>query len=85
MFYEAMRCSGVRNRKAKVMYYAVYKFGPHWPAPGLRRSSRQLVARTRSGTPKLLTEVRRIQNFVESEDPSLEQIEADAIRTTSIQ
>lgn len=30
MFYEAMRCSGVGAVKAKVMYYAVYRFGPKW-------------------------------------------------------
>ncbi|RYD80283.1 MAG: DUF1353 domain-containing protein, partial [Verrucomicrobiaceae bacterium] len=33
MFYNAMRCSGVKESKAKVMYLAVYKFGPTWPAP----------------------------------------------------
>ncbi len=31
MFYEAMRCSGVAEAKAKIMYYAVYRFGPRWP------------------------------------------------------
>jgi len=31
MFYEAMRCSGVAPAKAKIMYYAVYRFGPRWP------------------------------------------------------
>nr|WP_314464307.1 DUF1353 domain-containing protein [uncultured Novosphingobium sp.] len=30
MFYEAMRCSGTGEAKAKVMYYAVYRFGPRW-------------------------------------------------------
>ncbi|WGM37667.1 DUF1353 domain-containing protein [Caulobacter sp. NIBR1757] len=34
MFYEAMRCSGVGLAKAKTMYYAVYRFGPRWDAPG---------------------------------------------------
>jgi hypothetical protein len=29
-FYEAMRCSGVEDWRAKVMYYAVYHFGPRW-------------------------------------------------------
>ena len=31
MFYEAMRCSGTGAAKAKVIYYAVYRFGPRWP------------------------------------------------------
>jgi hypothetical protein len=30
MFYEGMRCSGVPIVKAKIMYYAVYRFGPRW-------------------------------------------------------
>lgn len=29
-FYEAMRCSGVGEARAKVMYYAVHRFGPRW-------------------------------------------------------
>ena len=33
MFYNAMRCSGVGPIKAKIMFYAVYRFGPHWPSP----------------------------------------------------
>ena len=32
-FYDAMRCGGVGEAKAKIMYYAVYYFGPHW-GPG---------------------------------------------------
>lgn len=34
MFYDAMRCSEVAKLKAKVMFYAVYRFGPRWPDPG---------------------------------------------------
>lgn len=34
MFYEAMRCSGVGPVQAKVMFYAVYRFGPRWSLPG---------------------------------------------------
>ncbi|WP_249604766.1 DUF1353 domain-containing protein [Chromobacterium sp. IRSSSOUMB001] len=30
VFYEAMLCSGVFEPKAKIMYYAVYSFGPRW-------------------------------------------------------
>jgi hypothetical protein len=35
MFHDAMRCSGVSRAKAGVMFYAVYRFGPRWPAQGL--------------------------------------------------
>lgn len=30
MFYEACRCGGVDERTAKMMYWAVYHFGPRW-------------------------------------------------------
>lgn len=35
VFYEAMRCSEVPKAKAKVMYYAVYRFGPRWKMESL--------------------------------------------------
>lgn len=30
MFYEACRCGGVDEANAKILYYAVYHFGPRW-------------------------------------------------------
>ncbi|MDP1798382.1 MAG: DUF1353 domain-containing protein [Planctomycetaceae bacterium] len=30
MFYHACRCGGVEERTAKLMYWAVYHFGPRW-------------------------------------------------------
>lgn len=33
MFYYAMRCGGVGERRALAMYYAVYNYGPHWREP----------------------------------------------------
>lgn len=33
MFYPAMRCSGVSAITARIMFYAVYRFGPRWPDP----------------------------------------------------
>lgn len=30
MFYDACRCGGVDERTAKLMYWAVYHFGPRW-------------------------------------------------------
>ncbi|MBJ7417571.1 MAG: DUF1353 domain-containing protein [Niveispirillum sp.] len=31
-FHDAMLCSGVSDARAKIMYYAVYRFGPRWTA-----------------------------------------------------
>ena len=32
MFYQALLATGVANAKARLMYYAVYTFGPRWTA-----------------------------------------------------
>jgi hypothetical protein len=37
MFYNASRCGGVDELKAKVMYWAVYHFGKRWPEPTAER------------------------------------------------
>ena len=34
MFYNACRCGGVPEQKAKALYLAVYHFGPQWTLPG---------------------------------------------------
>jgi endonuclease G, mitochondrial len=83
MFYEAMRCSGVRELKAKTMYYAVYKFGPQWPSPSLRGATRDITSPTRPKPRSAPTaeEVRRIKDFVARTNPTLEQIKADAVKT----
>jgi Protein of unknown function (DUF1353) len=33
MFYQACRCGGVEEPKAKMLYWAVYHFGPRWETP----------------------------------------------------
>jgi len=32
MFYEALIKAGVSEQKAKILYFAVYQFGPRWEA-----------------------------------------------------
>lgn len=46
MFWQAMRCSGVGAARAAVMYYAVRRFGPRWPDPGLEGFAAQPVLST---------------------------------------
>ncbi len=89
MGVDAMRCSGVRDTKAKVMYYAVYKFGPHWPTPGVMGALSDIF---RGSAPKTLAtqprkratkaDVRRIQAFVNAKNPTLPEIETDALRSS---
>jgi endonuclease I/V8-like Glu-specific endopeptidase len=74
MFHDAMRCSGVPLLKAKVMFYAVYRFGPRWRL-GQEATSAVLSFEKRAPTdadaPSLLEDARTIY----AENPSLEEIE----------
>jgi hypothetical protein len=45
MFFNAMMASGVDTIKAKVMYAAVYHFGPRWSLPGQPTEERRLQER----------------------------------------
>jgi Protein of unknown function (DUF1353) len=89
MFYNAMRCSGVGAVEAKTMYYALYKFGHHWKFP-IRRAKRvkekELRAASAEVVPKAIpvneSEIDQARDWIQSAEPSLEQIEqrADAER-----
>ena len=67
MFYEACRAGGVGEQKAKLMYAAVYHFGPKW-APG---GTSMFLLRTMP----VEEGVAQVKTFVESGNPSLEEIE----------
>jgi hypothetical protein len=65
MFYAASRCGGVEQTKAKVMFAAVYHFGPRWGAGEGQRAFRTDE------------DFKRIRNYVESNpDVTLEEIES---------
>jgi hypothetical protein len=68
MFYEACRAGGVGDQTAKLMYSAVYHFGPKW-APG---GAAMFYMRTMS----VEEEFAQLKTFVESGDRSLEEIES---------
>ena len=71
MFYSAMRCSGVSPTKAKIMFYAVYRFGPRWPDGGLET----MAAPIQPAQADPLTFVADAQS-ISLLDPSLEEIES---------
>lgn len=64
MFYAAMRAKGVKEKQAKLMYAAVYKFGPRW-----NKVRKQIVKEPS------LSEVSELKDWVNKENPSLEKIE----------
>ena len=75
MFYNASRCGGVEETKAKVMYAAVYHFGPRWGAgKGIRpfRTDEDFL---------------RIKDYIKSNPSiSLEQIEnLDQAKLTALE
>jgi hypothetical protein len=72
VFYEAMRTSGVAERQAKVMYAAVYRFGPRWGTATSERGGR-LLKRMSSEEVRLF--LRALEAWVEKERPSLSNIE----------
>jgi len=77
MFHDAMRCSGVGKAKAKLMYYAVYRFGPRWSLAQEANEAPTFERRvpTDADAAGLLKDARTIY----ANDPSLEQIEAMAL------
>lgn len=92
MFYTAMRCSGVSPQKAKVMYTAVYRFGPHWPEP--KKGVGALLNETSNFNQDLLpseplgetlsaapteADVNAIKSWVENEDPELDKLRTKPI------
>jgi len=81
MFYNAMRCSGVGIVEAKTMYYALLRHGHHWKHP-IRRAvavqPSELTPPAERATSVDPGEVNEIQNWIETNNPSLEQIEAHA-------
>ncbi len=62
MFYEGCRCGGVPEAKAKLMYAAVYHFGPRWK---IREVSESRVASLPDGTTRTITVTRKIADDIE--------------------
>ena len=76
MFYEACRCGGVPEKKAKILYYAVATFGPKWEY--LMQSTEdgggvkaQVVQTTQ---PLSQEELTRIEAYFAEHDPDVEDI-----------
>jgi uncharacterized protein DUF1353 len=74
MFYNAMRCSGVGVVTAKTMYYALVRHGRHW------KHRRATLAHEPPPRPTAVSpaDVSEIQQWVEKNDPSLDEIESHA-------
>lgn len=73
MFYKGMRCSGVPANKAKVMFAAVWYYGPRWdkPIPLLKHIKTQELEESKEPTKK---EIQDIKDWVKKYDPSIQEI-----------
>jgi hypothetical protein len=77
VFYNAMRAADVDEQTAKILYGAVYLFGPRWgpgTAPGQRNAA---LASTPAQQEEAL---KALKDFVEEENPDLESLIAEAKR-----
>jgi uncharacterized protein DUF1353 len=77
VFYNAMRAADVDENTAKIMYGAVYLFGPRWgpgTAPGQRNAAPAVSAEQQKAM------VEDLKTFIETENPDLESLEAQAKR-----
>ena len=74
MFYNASRCGGVGEVRAKVMYAAVFHFGPRWQAGGRGPAA---FAPAQRG-PRVEENFEALKAYVETNNPSLEEIETVA-------
>lgn len=82
MFYDACRCGGVEETKAKLLYYAVYNYGPRWEqvtTKGWAPSDASMAPTTpvRQSMPEpSAEEVQRAIAYFDHNNPSIEAIES---------
>ena len=81
MFYEACRCGGVGVAKAKLMYYAVWQFGPRWEIETtllVRDEQEVRVTSPRDITPPpaTLADVKAAVTYFATHDPPADEIPA---------
>ena len=80
VFYFAMRAAHVDEKTAKIMYGAVYLFGPRWgpgTAPGQRAAP---VKATQEQQEKV---VKGLQDLVDKDNPDLDSLLAEAKRMSA--
>jgi Protein of unknown function (DUF1353) len=77
VFYYAMRAANVDEQTAKIMYTAVYLFGPRW-GPGTGPGQRAAAVKATPEQQEAV--VKGLQNLVAKENPDLDSLLAQAKR-----
>ena len=80
VFYFAMRAAHVDERTAKVMYSAVYLFGPRW-GPGTGPGQRSAPVKATPEQQEAM--VKELQALVDKENPDLDSLVAQAKRMSA--
>ena len=80
VFYFAMRAANVDEKTAKIMYGAVYLFGPRW-GPGTGPGQRSAPVKATSEQQQEV--VKELQGLVEKDNPDLDNLVAEAKRMTA--
>lgn len=79
MFYEACRCGGVGEKKAKLIYWAVQNFGPRWRIVGRKAAEDGAVLRVSqpiSSPAPPANIVAIVEDYFEANNPTLTEIES---------
>lgn len=75
VFYYAMRAANVDEKTAKIMYGAVYLFGPRW-GPGTQPG--QHAAPIQASAERQTEVVRQLEQLVDKDNPALDDLLAKA-------
>jgi hypothetical protein len=82
VFYRGMLANGVGPIKAKIMYAAVYRFGPRWDFVYTAKTCKDCAAvpyRVKAFTPSpSKREMEALKKEIEMTDPSIESIESES-------
>ena len=73
MFYEACRCGGVPENEAKLLYAAVYHFGPDWE---ISEVEAPVVVETAKGKTRRMKIHRKDSEIIKRETPTTEDRKA---------
>ena len=87
MFYQACRCGGVADWRAKAMYWAVHNYGPRWEPVfekviekdkgGVKITKRMVPVKVEPPDEEL---ARKAKEYFQNHDPSLDEIRALKLR-----
>jgi hypothetical protein len=80
VFYFAMRAANVDEKTAKIMYGAVYLFGPRW-GPGTLPGQRSAPVKATAEQQQAV--VKELQDLVDKDNPDLDSLVAEAKRMTA--